>query len=180
LRASDPGQQRTVHVYRSGEAMTTEGAGLTARSASRDDGYDRQHSISGWLDDASSDGASTAEVPLADDHVDTTLRVRPYARTGGRTRSSIDLAIETMVTSSQSSSAQIVRPEHRAIIRLCRRPHSVAEVAAKMQLPLGVVRVLLSDMSGLSLIEIHHNAEAVGGHPSMALMERVLAGLRRI
>jgi hypothetical protein len=160
--------------------MTTEGAGPTARTASRDGGDAHQHPISGRLDDALPDRASTAEIPLADDHGDTTLRVRPYARTGGRTRSSIDLAIETMVTSTRSSSAKIVRSEHRAIIRLCRRPHSVAEVAAKMQLPLGVVRVLLSDMSGLSLIEIHHNAEAVGGHPPMALMERVLAGLRRI
>jgi hypothetical protein len=114
----------------------------------------------------------------------TTFRVRPYARTGGRTRSAIALDIETIVTTNERAVryGSMATAEHNVITKLCRNPHSVAEVAATLRLPLGVVRVLLADMSDLSLINVHRN-EAVkddDNHPTMELMQRVLVGLRRI
>ncbi|QFZ19311.1 DUF742 domain-containing protein [Saccharothrix syringae] len=111
------------------------------------------------------------------------LRVRPYTRTGGRTRSARTLAIETIVTTNERADRDALTStaEHRAIGDLCRHPHSVAEVAARLRLPLGVVRVLLADMSDLSLIVVHQGEELdAEGKPSLELMERVLAGLRRI
>ncbi|GAA1340013.1 DUF742 domain-containing protein [Saccharothrix algeriensis] len=112
-----------------------------------------------------------------------TFRVRPYTVTGGRTRSTTTLAIETIVTTNQRAAPDALTStaEHRIISDLCRHPHSVAEVAARLRLPLGVVRVLLADMSDLSLIDVHAQDEVSGdGRPSLALMERVLVGLRRI
>ncbi|GGP64587.1 DUF742 domain-containing protein [Saccharothrix coeruleofusca] len=111
-----------------------------------------------------------------------TPRVRPYTRTGGRTRSTTALAIETIVTTNERAARDALTStaEHRIISDLCRLPHSVAEVAARLHLPLGVVRVLLADMSDLSLINVHQNADNSDGGPSLELMERVLLGLRRI
>ncbi|GAA2682204.1 MULTISPECIES: DUF742 domain-containing protein [Actinosynnema] len=109
-----------------------------------------------------------------------TIRVRPYTMTGGRTRSTTSLAIETIVSTNErvGRDALTSTAEHRVISDLCRTPHSVAEVSARLRLPLGVVRVLLSDMSDLTLINIHENMETGEKGPTMALMERVLAGLR--
>jgi hypothetical protein len=108
--------------------------------------------------------------------------VRPYAWTRGRTKASIDLAIETLVSTSQRGRDQIglLQVEHRAVAELCEQVRSVAEVAALMSLPLGVARVLLSDMAGLGMVTVHQTASSAGNVPDLALMERVLSGLRRL
>jgi hypothetical protein len=106
--------------------------------------------------------------------------VRPYSWTRGRTKSNHDLRLETLVSTSDLGLQQTRLPlEHRAVAHLCRHPHSVAEVAAKLHVPIGVARVLLSDMAERGLVTIHH----VVGSDSAAhfgLMERVLSGLRRL
>ncbi|GAY09047.1 DUF742 domain-containing protein [Pseudonocardia sp. N23] len=108
--------------------------------------------------------------------------VRPYAWTRGRTRSGLDLAIEALVSTSQQGRSQLglLQVEHRAIAELCEEPRSVAEVAALMSLPLGVARVLLGDMAGLGVVTVHQTASSTGSSPDLALMERVLSGLRRL
>lgn len=110
--------------------------------------------------------------------------VRPYFRTKGRTRPSQDLAIETLIsTSERGRRLDGVRvPEHKSICGLCLDTRSVAEVAALLKMPLGVVRVLVGDVAGLGLVLVHSpNTNAmVGDRPSIEFMERVLSGLRRI
>ncbi|WP_325520889.1 DUF742 domain-containing protein [Lentzea sp.] len=108
--------------------------------------------------------------------------VRAYAWTGGRTRSNIDLEIETLVSANDQSrrSAGILQSEHQRVVELCRSPRSVAEVAALMRLPLGVVKVLLGDMAERGLVDVHQTASAGGDTPDLGLMERVLSGLRRL
>jgi hypothetical protein len=108
--------------------------------------------------------------------------VRPYAWTGGRTRPTYDLAIETLVSTSPSGrEAGAVRQyEHQAVAELCREPRSVAEIAALLRLPLGVARVVIGDMASQGTVQVHQTATASGDVPDMALMERVLSGLRRL
>ncbi len=109
--------------------------------------------------------------------------VRAYAWTGGRTRSNISLEIETLVSANDQSrqSAGILQAEHQHVVELCRSPRSVAEVAALMRLPLGVVKVLLGDMAERGLVDVHQTASSAGGDtPDLGLMERVLSGLRRL
>lgn len=112
----------------------------------------------------------------------TASAVRPYAWTRGRTKSGFDLAIETLVSTSQRGRDQmgLLQVEHRAVAELCEATRSVAEVAALLSLPLGVARVLLGDMAGLGVVTVHQTASSAGNAPDLALMERVLSGLRRL
>jgi hypothetical protein len=109
--------------------------------------------------------------------------VRPYAWTRGRTKSGLDLAIEALVSTSQRAKDQmgLLQVEHRAVAELCEQTRSVAEVAALLSIPLGVARVVLGDMAGLNLVTVHQTASSSGDSaPDLALMERVLSGLRRL
>ncbi|MBW0009840.1 MAG: DUF742 domain-containing protein, partial [Pseudonocardiales bacterium] len=108
--------------------------------------------------------------------------VRPYTWTGGRTSPVFDLAVETLVSTAGNGPgrALLTSEEHRAVAELCRAPRSVAEVAALLSLPLGVARVLLADMADIGLVVVHRSANSSGDTPDMALMERVLSGLRRL
>ncbi|WP_199431369.1 DUF742 domain-containing protein [Qaidamihabitans albus] len=108
--------------------------------------------------------------------------VRPYFRTKGRTKPTYDLAIEALVSTSERGRVldRVRVPEHRSICGLCLDTRSVAEVAALLRLPLGVVRVLVGDVAGLGLVLVHTAGTAVGDRPSIEFMERVLSGLRRI
>lgn len=109
-------------------------------------------------------------------------RVRPYVLTKGRTQSTYELALETMVNVRADArwTGPALSAEYQPVRALCRKPVSVAEVAATLSIPLGVVRVLLSDMAEMGLLHIHGTARTAEGRPPMALMRRVLAGLQRL
>ncbi|WP_328735157.1 DUF742 domain-containing protein [Streptomyces bobili] len=121
-------------------------------------------------------------------------RVRPYSLTGGRTRFGHVLLVETFVATTgeleapgerkeltNGSLTTRVMPEMRAIVELCRRMRTVAEIAALLRMPLGVVRVLLSDLADQGKIRVYGTGTGHGsGRPDRALLERVLSGLRRL
>lgn len=118
-----------------------------------------------------------------------TSRVRPYALTGGRTRSGHVLLVETFVATidgpggplalTRGDWAERVMPEMGAIVELCRGMRSVAEVSALLRIPLGVVRVLISDLADQGRIRVYGTGNGPAG-PDRALLERVLSGLRRL
>ncbi|QFZ16468.1 DUF742 domain-containing protein [Saccharothrix syringae] len=120
--------------------------------------------------------------PAAEPSEESGSLVRPYTRTGGRTRPDYDLAIEALVSTSEKGMDReaAVLPEHRSICGLCTDTRSVAEVAAHLRLPLGVVRVLIGDMASMGLVLIHQGGLVVGDRPSIEFLERVLSGLRRL
>ncbi|GAB3459272.1 DUF742 domain-containing protein [Actinophytocola sediminis] len=108
--------------------------------------------------------------------------VRPYAWTGGRTKSTVELRIEAMVSTSELGEdiQALQRVEHRSVAELCAEPRSVAEVATLLAVPLGVAKVLLGDMAGLGLVIVHKTATGGANKAHLRLMERVLSGLRRL
>jgi len=108
--------------------------------------------------------------------------VRPYAWTRGRTKSTVDLRIEAMVSTSELGEDLNAMPhiEHRSIAELCGEPRSVAEIATLLAVPLGVAKVLLGDMAGLGLVIVHKTATGGANKAHLMLMERVLSGLRRL
>ncbi len=114
--------------------------------------------------------------------------VRPYAVTRGRTRPRLDIALEALVETTVRGRAAASGNggqgrEHQYIAALCDgRVQSLAEIAARLQLPLGVARVLIADMATDGLVAVHEptilddSDDAVGTE----LLERVLSGLRRL
>jgi hypothetical protein len=101
--------------------------------------------------------------------------VRPYVLTHGRTWS--ELPVETLVSAVEGACSP-ASAAHQAVVEQCREPRSVAEVGALLGVPLGVARVLVDDLTGSGAVAVHATVGA--GGPDRALLERVLAGLRRL
>jgi hypothetical protein len=102
--------------------------------------------------------------------------------TGGRTRPAhTELEIEALVsTTSLGERSPKLTVEQRAIAALCRDILSIAEVSARLDLPLGVTRVLVGDMADSGLVLVHRPTVTAADRPDLALLERVLYGLRAI
>jgi uncharacterized protein DUF742 len=109
--------------------------------------------------------------------------VRPYALTGGRTvpaDGDFDLiAIVRSVDDDLDAEWWPRSPEHEAISVLCRSPHSVAEVAAELDLALGVVRVLLGDLLDHGRIRVRRPAP-VAQFPNERVLKDVIDGLHAL
>jgi hypothetical protein len=139
-------------------------------------------SATGGGNDLYGDQGTWSSLDGAGDAESSASAVRPYTWTRGRTKSGFDLAIETLVSTNARGRAQVasMQVEHRAVAELCEQTRSVAEIAALLSVPLGVARVLLGDMAGLGVVTVHQTASSAGSAPDLALMERVLSGLRRL
>jgi hypothetical protein len=111
--------------------------------------------------------------------------VRPYALTGGRTDPAggavLDLITVIVAYGPPPTAAASRRlgPEHRKLIGLCQEPMTVADAAADVALPLGVVRVLLADLIQQKLITVQPR-RAVRPQASPDLLREVLNGLRSL
>ncbi len=136
-----------------------------------------------WTIPSSAPVVTPAQAPVTEDELlaDPAI-VRPYAWTRGRTKSTVDLRIETMVSTSEHGEniEALTQTEHRSIAELCDEPRSVAEVATLLSVPLGVAKVLLGDMANLGLVIVHRTATGGDNKAHLMLMERVLSGLRRL
>ncbi|AEB46256.1 MULTISPECIES: DUF742 domain-containing protein [Micromonospora] len=121
-----------------------------------------------------------ADHQWVDDHAGPV--VRPYAVTGGRARpvtGTFDLISLVMATRTDVSPEIGLGPEHLAIVGLCQRMQSVAEIAAHLDLPVGTVRVLLGDLVARSLVQIREPHGTVGV-PDNSIFEAVINGLRAL
>ena len=113
------------------------------------------------------------------------MLVRPYTVTRGRTRSHRrELEIEALVATTLGARPRdTLNPEQHTIAELCSRHfQSIAEISALLRLPLGVVRVLVGDMADQGLVELYQPTHATtsDARPDVALLERVLDGLRKL
>ena len=98
--------------------------------------------------------------------------VRPYALTMGRTLPSggasfglIDLVI---ATGERTSDHFRPGPEHRRILSLCGRPTPIVDLTSEIDLPVGVVRVLLGDLASVGMIRV------LSSQPQPATDQRLL------
>jgi hypothetical protein len=111
--------------------------------------------------------------------------VRPYALTSGRTAPAGDTVLDliTVLTATglppSADQAPELGPEHRKLVGLCLEPATVADLAADVGLPLGVVRVLLADLiqQGWVIVRTRRTARP---QVSISLLQEVLNGLRAL
>lgn len=107
--------------------------------------------------------------------------VRPYAMTHGRTKPAsehLDL-IALVVASEVPAAAMDLEPEHQRVLRLARHPISVAEIAAHADLPIGVVRILLDDLSASGAVQVRAPM-SVARLPNKRVLRAVINGLRAL
>ena len=107
--------------------------------------------------------------------------LRPYLLTSGRAKPVDDtLEIEAQAVTSQlglTSHADLTF-ERRDIVALCRTTQSIAEIAAKLGLHIGVARVLVADLAALGYLAVRRP----NSKPSqdLGMIERVIRGLEAI
>ncbi|MEW2811148.1 DUF742 domain-containing protein [Streptomyces massasporeus] len=109
--------------------------------------------------------------------------VRPFTLTGGRTRPGRgEFTLITTVTAVDPQPAGAVRmqPEHGRILRLCASPVAVVELAARLDLPVSVVVILLSDLLEAGRISVHPPHPVTRATPSLQLLLKVREGLDRL
>ncbi|MBA0051048.1 DUF742 domain-containing protein [Streptomyces sp. AJS327] len=131
--------------------------------------------------------------------------VRPYAMTRGRTRGSVSTRQLDLIAVVVADPPRGVRgaspgvpapdpaaeiadvladrtlaPEHVEIVRLCRRgPLTVAELAAELGLPIGVVRVFIGDLMDTELVRVSRPVPPAE-LPDESILREVINGLRAL
>lgn len=102
--------------------------------------------------------------------------VRPFLLTGGRTSTARpELRVETLVVAVAGATTSALRFESRRIVELGGRPTSVAELAAALGLPIGVVRILVGDLMDAGAVTVVESQEI-----SLGLLERIRDRVRAL
>ncbi|APA98826.1 DUF742 domain-containing protein [Nocardia seriolae] len=103
--------------------------------------------------------------------------VRAYVRTGGRSRPTRALDLVSLVV-AVADPAPGASPDARRIVALARRGVlTLAELAAYLDLPPSVVKILVADLLDSGQLAIPTPAQEL---PGQALLEEVLHGLRAL
>lgn len=103
--------------------------------------------------------------------------VRSFTLTRGRTVPWVDLPFEATLVVTDKNSQSPVGGQHAEALALC-DGRSVAEIAAEMNLPIGVVRVLVGDLVADGKVEVRRTLTADSSTDERRdLLQRTLAGL---
>ncbi|WP_229923585.1 DUF742 domain-containing protein [Streptomyces candidus] len=112
--------------------------------------------------------------------------VRPYAMTRGRTSSATRHRLDLIAivipepAADEPDRDHTLAPEHVEIVELCHEsPQSIAELAATLDLPVGVVRVLVGDLVDEQLVHVTRPVEPAE-LPDESLLREVIDGLRAL
>ncbi|WP_372481900.1 DUF742 domain-containing protein [Streptomyces fuscigenes] len=112
--------------------------------------------------------------------------IRPFLLTAGRVAgtaapgSGPPIPIETQVVATSGGLAVLdsFASEHRDIIAACRRPQSLAELAAKLRLHLNVVRVIADDLRAQGRLRVY--VPRANAAQDASVLRRVIDGLRTV
>lgn len=111
--------------------------------------------------------------------------VRPFTLTQGRTRAARDdLTLITLVTTVDkdaegAAERRELYPEHLAILRMCREPRAVAEIAARIDLPVSIAKVIIDDLFDAGHVHVRPPV-AMARTPDIEILRKVRDGLRRL
>ncbi|MEU5983522.1 DUF742 domain-containing protein [Streptomyces sp. NPDC047434] len=104
---------------------------------------------------------------------------RLYTLTGGRSRAGSDAFDLVTLVVSESDPVPGMQSEHAGILRMCRFPTAVVEVAAGLGLPVSITRILLADLHDTGRISTRHPRVSYR-LPDPDILEQVLVGLRNL
>jgi Protein of unknown function (DUF742) len=108
--------------------------------------------------------------------------VRPYAVTRGRTLPSdgisVDLIDVVVAVELRPPEGFRLSPEHRQILNVARHPVTVVDLASDVELPVGVVRVLLGDLTAHGMVKVLPARR--GPETDVRLLRDVLDGLQAL
>lgn len=115
----------------------------------------------------------------ADDGDDTGRLIRPYAITGGRTGGETQIDLESQIQANTRASHHLgaYRWEAAKVIELVQTPMALIELAARLEIPVGVARVLVADLIADGAVVLH---TPVTTQNFGSLLERVLDGVRNL
>ncbi|MEV7526615.1 DUF742 domain-containing protein [Streptomyces sp. NPDC091371] len=154
-----------------------------------DPGQDRPHHSDDSTTRSTNDRHGTDAFAPEHDHwfdADAGPVVRPYAMTRGRTSHAGQhrLDLIALVVAEPAADDPVwdmtLSPEHAHILGLCRdRPQSVAELAADVDLAVGVVRVLIGDLVADELVHVTRPVPPAE-LPDESILREVIDGLRAL
>ncbi|GAB2817444.1 DUF742 domain-containing protein [Streptomyces daliensis] len=107
---------------------------------------------------------------------------RLYTVTGGRSRSDTETFDLVTLVVSECDPVPGMQSEHVAILRICRYPTAVVEVASDLGLPVSIVRILLGDLLAAGRITARHPRTTASADqlPDPEILKQVLVGLRNL
>lgn len=115
--------------------------------------------------------------------LDTEEPDRLYTVTRGRSLADEpDLDLVTLVVAA-AEPAPGMQSEHAKILRACRTPVALVEISADLGLPVGVVKILLSDLLRADKITARHPSSSTRARtqlPDVATLKKVLVGLHKL
>lgn len=107
--------------------------------------------------------------------------VRPFAMGMGRThRLRADLDIITVVATLPDASTRRGEPEYREILRVCHIPQSVAEVAARMKVPMLVAKILIAELIEDGVLAFRSPVGGDFDRVEVATLRAILDGIRQV
>lgn len=105
--------------------------------------------------------------------------IRPYMITGGRTRAALpDLALQTLIGAAPTAHPGLaLTPESGRIVALTATdPLSIVDLSAHLELPVGVVRVLVGDLAQQRLVVVHDAPTTA----DINLVRRLISGVQSL
>jgi Protein of unknown function (DUF742). len=103
---------------------------------------------------------------------------RLYTVTRGRTRARDSALDAVSLVAGVSEPTPGMQSEHARILRLTKRPMAVAELAARMRLPMSVVKILICDLRDAGQVTVRHPSSARAGRPDTKTLKQVLVALQ--
>ena len=130
------------------------------------------------MDDVNTaNGAATAQGRL----------IRPYTMTGGRTGADQPyIALEALICATPTGvlNKHQFRWEAARIIDLSSKETAIVEIAARLDIPIGVVRVVVADLANRGAVQISEPPSDVPasleGYTYTTLLQKVLDGIKSL
>lgn len=105
--------------------------------------------------------------------------IRPFLVTSGRTTTTVDTKLETLVQRVDTADGSMLRFEAARIFEMSKNSISIAELSAHLGMPSGVVRVAVGDLIESGQLRAHRTVTNESTN-DIELISRLMAGVRRL